>query len=90
MIPILLPFLLPAFGSFGTSILFNMNYSQGMSEDFSNVIVELMTSEGEYTPEYSVYNMELGRWVAFNITVPDDLAYTIGLSILRIRSALDY
>ena len=84
IVPILLPFLLPAFGSFGTSILFSMNYSEGMSEDFSNVLIELMTPEGEYVPDYSIDEMEEGKWAAFNIEIPDELTdYTIAISVLE-------
>ncbi|MDD5340376.1 MAG: S8 family serine peptidase, partial [Candidatus ainarchaeum sp.] len=49
----------------------NVSYVEGLSSDFSNMLLEVMTSNGSYAAPYEILDKQDGRWAAVRLPLPE-------------------
>ena len=59
--------------------LINITYVDGLQNDFSNMVLEVVTENGSYAADYSTVSMERGGWIIVNATLPEDGDYSINV-----------
>ena len=56
----------------------NVSYAQGLLPDFSNLALEISTSQGTYQANFTLLGFRLSQWAQVNVTVPQ-LPYTLNI-----------
>ena len=50
----------------------NISHMEGMAGDFSNMVLELVTSNSSEHVDYSILQMERNSWIVVNVSVPEE------------------
>ncbi|HID72671.1 TPA: hypothetical protein EYP38_01905, partial [Candidatus Micrarchaeota archaeon] len=75
---LVVPFLFSAIYDFTESSLFNISHRDGFLDDFSNLVIKVITGNESVTTTYQTLQMEAGQWIYVNITVPPE-DYTLSI-----------
>ena len=56
----------------------NVTFMDGLADDFSNMVLEIATTNSSYHGEYDLVTLSPGRWAVLNLSVPDGEYFVLG------------
>jgi len=59
--------------------LINLTYFEGLSDDFSDLVLQVVSDNGTYNAPYMTVDKADGAWAVVNATLPEDGSYTLNV-----------
>ncbi len=64
---------------FAITQLINLTYLEGLSGDFSDLVLQVVADNGTYNAPYMVVDKADGAWIVLNATLPENTGYSLNI-----------